>query len=388
MISDINRAWESLEKAEHERELALRDELIRQEKLEQLAARFDRKSGLRETWLKVKIRDLSPKIILSRLLTEDSGKHLMGVVDLLQKHSLIEADINVLGENVKVVIQHLQSFLDTKSKGGYQVCDPQYIQERIKQLEAAYIELVQLASDRHNHLIESRKLWQFFWDMAEEEAWIKEKERILSSGDIGHDLTAIHLLISKNKAAEDEISNQSKQIQALVQTGEDLIAANHFSSDSIRERINEIQTMLANLSKLQQQRMKRLTDAVDYHQFFTDADDVDTWMLDTLRLVSSEDIGRDEANDTTEDLKNFASTIDALHQQAAALGDEDRTAPDVLDRLSSIDRRYKELVELAKLRKQRLLDALSLYKLFNEADGIKQWILEKEKNVGLYGHEQ
>lgn len=51
MISDINRAWSSLEKAEHERELALKEELIRQEKLEQLAARFDRKAGMRETWL-------------------------------------------------------------------------------------------------------------------------------------------------------------------------------------------------------------------------------------------------------------------------------------------------------------------------------------------------
>lgn len=40
MIHDINRAWERLEKAEHERELALREELIRQEKLEQLAARW------------------------------------------------------------------------------------------------------------------------------------------------------------------------------------------------------------------------------------------------------------------------------------------------------------------------------------------------------------
>jgi spectrin beta len=34
MLSDINRAWDALEKAEHERELALREELIRQEKLE------------------------------------------------------------------------------------------------------------------------------------------------------------------------------------------------------------------------------------------------------------------------------------------------------------------------------------------------------------------
>ena len=29
MINDINRAWEELERAEHERELALRDELVR-----------------------------------------------------------------------------------------------------------------------------------------------------------------------------------------------------------------------------------------------------------------------------------------------------------------------------------------------------------------------
>lgn len=46
-----SQAWERLEKAEHERELALRTELIRQEKLEQLAARFDRKAAMRETWL-------------------------------------------------------------------------------------------------------------------------------------------------------------------------------------------------------------------------------------------------------------------------------------------------------------------------------------------------
>lgn len=47
----FHQAWERLEKAEHERELALRTELIRQEKLEQLARRFDRKAAMRETWL-------------------------------------------------------------------------------------------------------------------------------------------------------------------------------------------------------------------------------------------------------------------------------------------------------------------------------------------------
>ncbi|XP_076360233.1 spectrin beta chain-like isoform X3 [Tachypleus tridentatus] len=484
MISDINKAWEKLEKAEHERELALREELIRQEKLEQLAARFDRKAGMRETWLSEnqrlvsqdnfgfdlasveaaakkheaietdinayeervqavvsvakelemeKYHDIerisarkdnvlrlwnyllellrarrgrlelslslqqtfqemiyildSMEEIKARLLTEDYGKHLIGVEDLLQKHSLIEADINVLGERVKAVVQHAERYV-TEEVEGYHACDPKIVEERQQQLEAAYSELVQLALDRHSKLEESRKLWQFYWDVTDEESWIKEKEQILSQGDIGHDLTTVQLLVSKNKALGDEIFVHEQQLCEVIQVGEDLIQANHFGSDNIRERIDSVQKMWQNLKDLLLARTKRLEEAVGYHQFFADADDIDTWMLDTLRLVSSEDIGRDEANvqsllkkhkDVTEDLKNFTNTVDTLHQQASNLGDQDREAPEVLDRLASIDRRYKDLLELGRLHKQRLLDALSLYKLFNEADGVEQWIDEKEK---------
>ena len=46
-------------------------------------------------------------------------------------------------------------------------------------------------------------------------------------------------------------------------------------------------------------------------------------------------------------------------------------------RLDSVERRYHELLELTELRKQRLLDALALYKLYNDADGVEQWIAEK-----------
>jgi spectrin beta len=35
--------------------------------------------------------------------------------------------------------------------------------------------------------------------MADEENWIKEKEQIVTNGDIGHDLTTINLLLSKHK---------------------------------------------------------------------------------------------------------------------------------------------------------------------------------------------
>ena len=485
MISDINKAWERLEKAEHERELALREELIRQEKLEQLAARFNRKAGMRETWLSenqrlvsqdnfgfdlaaveaaakkheaietdifayeervqavvavaqeleaenyhdlerinarrdnvlrlwnyllelLRLRRMRLELSLQlqqnfqemiyildsmedmkiRLLSEDYGKHLMGVEDLLQKHSLLEADINVLGERVKTVIEHSQRFLDDEQVEGYRPCDPSIVLERVQQLEDAYGELVKLAVERRLRLEESRKLWQFYWDMAEEENWIKEKEQILSTSDIGHDLITVNLLLTKHKTVEEELLSHEPQLVAVVKVGEELIAQQHFGSDKIQERIDEIMGMWNNLKEKSANRKKRLTDAVDLHQFYTEADDVDTWMLDILRLVSSEDTGRDEATvqsllkkhkDVTEELKNYATTIEALHQQSSELNEIDRESPDVVERLASIDRRYKELLELAKMRKQRLLDALSLYKLFTEADGVEQWIGEKER---------
>ncbi|XP_029831192.1 spectrin beta chain isoform X3 [Ixodes scapularis] len=498
MISDINRAWERLEKAEHERELALREELIRQEKLEQLAARFDRKAGMRETWLSENQRLVSQdnfgtdlasaeaaakkheaietdilayeervqavvavareleaegyhdvdrinarkdnvlrlwnyllellrarrarlegcltlqqtfqemlyivdcmEELKGRLASPDLGKHLMGVEDLLQKHSLLEADVNVLGERVKAVVGHAQGFLGEEPQATGAVgpdgrplpadqrsVDPRLVAERTQQLEGAYSELVRLALERRKRLEDSRRLWQFYWDMAEEEAWIQEKDRILSSLEIGHDLTMVHLLISKNKAMEDELAAHEQQLMEVVRAGESLVAEGQPGSERVSQRTAEVLSAWDHLRELQALRAQRLAQALDFHQFFADADDVDTWMLDTLMLVSSDDVGRDEANvqsllkkhkDVMEELKSYTGAIDALHAQADALGPADRESPAVLERLASIDHRYKDLLDLARLRKQRLLDALSLHKLFNEADGVHQWIQEKDK---------
>lgn len=62
---------------------------------------------------------------------------------------------------------------------------------------------------------------------------------------------------------------------------------------------------------------------------------------------------------------------------------QDRESESVQNTLGSMDRRYQELLELAKLRKQRLLDALSLYKLFNEADSVVTWIDEKVRQFSV-----
>lgn len=44
------------------------------------------------------------------LLSQDYGKHLLGVEDLLQKHALVEADIGIQADRVKAVNNNAQKF--------------------------------------------------------------------------------------------------------------------------------------------------------------------------------------------------------------------------------------------------------------------------------------
>ncbi|XP_004867341.1 spectrin beta chain, non-erythrocytic 1 isoform X3 [Heterocephalus glaber] len=483
LISDINKAWERLEKAEHERELALRNELIRQEKLEQLARRFDRKAAMRETWLSENQRLVSQdnfgfdlpaveaatkkheaietdiaayeervqavvavareleaenyhdiKRITARkdnvirlweyllellrarrqrlemnlglqkifqemlyimdwmdemkvlLLSQDYGKHLLGVEDLLQKHALVEADIGIQAERVRGVNASAQKFATDGE--GYKPCDPQVIRDRVAHMEFCYQELCQLAAERRARLEESRRLWKFFWEMAEEEGWIREKEKILSSDDYGKDLTSVMRLLSKHRAFEDEMSGRSGHFEQAIKEGEDMIAEEHFGSEKIRKRIIYIREQWANLEQLSAIRKKRLEEASLLHQFQADADDIDAWMLDILKIVSSNDVGHDEYStqslvkkhkDVAEEITNYRPTIDSLHEQASALPQEHAESPDVRGRLSGIEERYKEVAELTRLRKQALQDTLALYKMFSEADACELWIDEKEQ---------
>ncbi|XP_043911085.1 spectrin beta chain, non-erythrocytic 1 [Protopterus annectens] len=483
LISDINKAWERLEKAEHERELALRNELIRQEKLEQLARRFDRKAAMRETWLSENQRLVSQdnfgfdlpaveaatkkheaietdiaayeervqavvavakeldaenyhdiKRITARkdnvirlweyllellkarrhrlemnlslqkifqemlyimdwmdemkmlLLSQDYGKHLLGVEDLVQKHALVEADIAIQAERVRAVNASAQKF--ASDDDGYKPCDPQVIRDRVAHMEFCYQELCQLAAERRARLDESRRLWKFFWEMAEEGGWIKEKEQIISSEDYGKDLTSVVRLLTKHKAFEDEMSGRSGHLHQTIKEGEAMIADEHFGTDKIRERLTDIQEQWANLEQLSAIRKKHLEEALNLYQFQADADDTDAWMLDILRIVSSSDVGHDEYStqslvkkhkDVAEEIANYRSTIDSLIEQSKALPVEFAQSQDVQDRLSGIEERYKEVAELARLRKQALQDALALYKMSSETDACELWIYEKEQ---------
>uniref|UniRef100_A0A674NTT2 Spectrin beta chain n=1 Tax=Takifugu rubripes TaxID=31033 RepID=A0A674NTT2_TAKRU len=481
LISDINKAWERLEKAEHERGVSLRKELIRQEKLELLAQRFDHKTTMRQAWLNENQRlvsqdnfgydlpaveaamkkheaieadiasyeerigvvvELSAEMesegyydirrILARkenilgqwkllkelvagrrtrleknlalqkifqdmvymidwmedtqvqLLSKDYGKHLLEVEDLLQKHSLQEADIAVQAERVESLNKAALKFTTIE---GYQPCDPQVICNRVNHVSSCLEELKQLASKRCNDLEESRELWAFLQELEESEAWIREKSAILGAQGFGKDLTSVLKLLQKHKTLAGELLAHRSLLQFhFHESG--ILSEKSLGTAGMQEHLMELKNQWKRLEDQAAQRLGHLQEALNFFQFSTEMNDLVAWLQDAYRLVSSEDFGHDEYS-TQSLLKKHRGVSEAidkhrlhvvtLHKHMVALALHYRDQEEVQVRMVEVEQLYTEVVDVAVLRQQWLHDALAVYRMFSEVNACELWIDEKEQ---------
>jgi len=505
LISDINRAWAQLEKAEHERELALREELVRQENLEQLATKFNKKATMREKWLndsqklvisdqfgfdlesveaafkkqeaiqtdigafeervrnvidiakvleKENYHDIErinsrkrnvymlwnyllelvksrrqrlescyalQKILqemqqlhdylsdLSKLLQLDNyGKHLISVQDLLQRHKLIDADIVLIGEKVERVAQEASAFQSTTDDQA----DSLAITERIQQLQEINEQVASLSKQRQSKLNEAFKFWQLMEDVAEEELWINEKVQQLNVPD--QKSNEPHVFSLKPQVVEDEMTaHRNLQYERLTHDAHTLIEAKNYSHEEISERMAYIENKWHMLTNLVGNKKKRLQDLNESKHFFMDCEDVDSYLFELSRMLTQSacddrSLGKDEITvlnllkkhkDLEDEFNSYKQIVHNVHEQAANLpglkrheltesGDDDDNENEkrmaalldqVQQRLRALDRRYAELADMFKMRKQKLNDQLSFIRLQNDADNVEEWIDEKER---------
>ncbi|KAK0173670.1 hypothetical protein PV328_006832 [Microctonus aethiopoides] len=420
LIQDIERNWVELERAEHRREVALRTELLRQERLEQLNYKFEKKSVLREGYLKEMIQVLSdPRYgsnltqvdatvkkheaisadILAReerfhdltnmseelvrenyhglervrgreqevlerwkallalldhhksnlvalcslmsLMREidttlasiqelqlnfqstDVGPHLLGVEDLLQKHSLHELQVTALGETQRRLgrqaTQHLAQPLSKEAP---------LLQLKLETLNSTYDELIENSKERKARLEDARNFFHFLQDHEDEESWLVEKQRICKAGISAKDLRAVISLQQKHKALQDEMKVRRPKSEQLCNAGRKLIADSHPSSLEIKNRIDSLQEHWRVLEELAALRKKQLDDAAEAFQYYTDANEADSWMNEKMALVASEDYGVDEPSaqallqrhkDLEGELNAYKGDVQSLNAQAEKL---------------------------------------------------------------------
>ncbi|VEL10488.1 unnamed protein product, partial [Protopolystoma xenopodis] len=268
-----------------------------------------------------------------QLNSDDYGRDLSSVINLQKKHALLESDIQSHRDRIEQFKVQADKFAAEEH------FDAPIIQQKQQQVLSRYEALAGPTKQRRERLNDAYKLQQFFRDVEDEEDWIREKEPVAGSTNVGRDLIGVQNLIKKHQAIAAEICGHEPRIQDVCQEGEAMIVKAHFASVDIRKRIDELFATWKKLEQKADNRRQLLDDSLQAQQYFADASEADSWMREKEPLVGSSEFGRDE--DSTEallkkhealmaDIEAYGSTIEGLHSQASKCRMQEAPTSDVL----------------------------------------------------------
>ncbi|NWS82710.1 SPTB1 protein, partial [Toxostoma redivivum] len=436
LVSDINRAWEQLEKAEHERELALRNELIRQEKLEQLARRFDRKAAMREAWLSEN----------QRLVAQDNfGQDLAAVEAAKKKHEAIETDTAAYRERVQA-IEAVAKELELE-----RYHDIQRINGRKDNILRLWEQLLELLAARRQRLEMNLTLQHLFQEMLHCIDWMDEVKVKLASPESGKHLLEAEELLQTHRLLEADMAIQAEKTRAISAAALRFADAEGYrpcDPKVIRDRVSHLEMCRRELQVLAARRRALLEQSRSLWTCLWELDEAESWIKEQEQLYSSLDFGKDlpgvlllqrrhaafeaelrsrggrleqalavgeglaaagwaaerlrergaavraqwaqleelallrQHQELLDELAAAREQLDRLAQQAEGFPPELRAGPEAQSRLATLRELHAEATALAERRGRQLQDALDLYTVFGESDACHLWMGSKETWLG------
>merc|ERR1712142_977774 len=231
-----------------------------------------------ESWIKEK------KLLVT---SDDYGRDLTGVQNLRKKHKRFESELGSHEPAIQQVQEAGAQLIDSSHLGGEE------IEQRLKQLSDVWEELKGMAQSRGKKLEESITYQQFLAKIEEEEAWISEKQQLLTVPDLGDNMAAVQGLLKKHDAFETDISVHGDRCTDICEAGQQLIDERNHHADSIAQRCEQLRNKMYNLGELANVRKTNLLDNSAYLQFMWKADVVESWIADKEAHVRSDEFGRD-----------------------------------------------------------------------------------------------
>jgi len=231
-----------------------------------------------ESWIKEK------KLLVT---SNDYGRDLTGVQNLKKKHKRFENELASHEPAIQSVHETGEHLIQSSQQGGPE------IEARLKQLSDVWEELKEMSSNRRNKLEQSIIYQQFLANIEEEEAWISEKQQLLTVPDLGDNMAAVQGLIKKHDAFEGDISVHGDRCTDVCEAGQNLISEKNHHSEAITQRCEQLRNKMFNLGELATVRKANLKDNADYLCFMWKADVVESWIADKEAHVKSDEYGRD-----------------------------------------------------------------------------------------------
>ncbi len=100
--------------------------------------------------------------------------------------------------------------------------------------------------------------------------------------------------LSLSLCVQTEISSHEARINSVSSTGEAMTTQGHYGAPDIKIKISSLNSVWTRLKELSQLRQQALEDALKAQQYFSDAQEAESWMKEKEPVVSSVDFGKDE----------------------------------------------------------------------------------------------
>uniref|UniRef100_A0A8C9UTX8 Spectrin alpha chain, erythrocytic 1 n=2 Tax=Marmotini TaxID=337730 RepID=A0A8C9UTX8_SPEDA len=306
-----------------------------------------------ESWIEEK---------LARVSSQDYGRDLQGVQNLLKKHKRLEGELVAHEPAIQNVLDMAEKLGDKDAVG------QEEIQERLAQFVQHWEKLKELAKDRGLRLEESLQFLQFMENAEEEETWMSEKAAMVAQGDSGDTLAATQNILKKHEALTNDFTIHETRVQNVCAQGEDILSKEEIQNkEKISAKIQVLSEKVPSLANAIEAWKLQLEDNYVFQQFNWKADVVESWIAEKEMSLKTKFNGEDltafltllAKQDTLDfSLQSFQqeqlAEITELKDQLVAAQHSQSKA--IEERHDALQRRWEQLLEASAAHREKLLE--------------------------------
>ncbi|KAM4663546.1 spectrin beta chain, non-erythrocytic 5 [Discoglossus pictus] len=371
-LSDVERYWTILEKAEHEREKALQQEMLRLERLEQLAQMFHKKAYLRATYLQdmkqvIERQDFRPNSITQ-------------VEAATKKLEAIEADVLPREQRFRSLAD-MAAILEKEDY--YKKAE---VIKKQEDLARGWHNLIDQLRKHKDLLNDKRDALVLLRDIDTVNDELKAMQELVGSKDYGKQLPEVEDLFQKHSLAESQILAYGERVHQIVNTAEDISKGRAGGVDVLQTKVKNLHQLYQSLLTLSKSRRLRLEETLKLYEFFRDCGEEESWIHEKWQVLTMASPSRDLSQITASIKKHKALEAEIYSRQPIVakvvrngkeLCQQSHTDQrEIQQRIDNIQKQWEKLQEEVKNCKVRLELAALIKQYFADANEADSWLRE------------
>lgn len=336
-LDELQRLWDLLRQKIHDEELALRrlyDQLIRDIEHE-------------EAWC----REKEPFVA-----SANRGRDYFGVRNLIKKHEALVQEIKNYEPNIELINKRCDEMIGADLFGDL-------VEPKRQKLNAIWALLLDKASARKTRLDDSLQAHQYLADAAEAESWMREKEPIVCSQDLGRDEDSTEALLKKHEALMQDLEAFSSTVRALRTQADACrlkeLSVSDGSSKELARVLSDHEPKSAREMAVRQGDTVTLLNALHSEWWKVE-------LNDCQGFVPASCLRR---------LEDGGAAAAAASVEGSGNGDKFN----IPARQTQLEDLYAQLQARGQQRQAQLADSVKAYQVVREAADLTQWIRDKQQ---------